>query len=251
MFPIVCMMKAPLTLLPLPLCGALALFIGCYSFEFDFVLADLWYHGDQFGWKHHFWLDTVLHRGVRSVHLLLYLTLLAGYGWLQWGKVGCGPQVQHFTRALGVLLLSVSSCLVLVVLLKHLIPMDCPWDLRRYGGAQPFIGLFSAWPGGRAPNACFPAGHASIGYAWLGLYFFCQQLYPGYARKALALSLGFGVLLGAAQQLRGAHFISHDIATAALCWIVTCLIAQWCGIHINPKPASQSATASEHGGVTR
>ncbi len=245
-------MTKPLTLLPRPLLGALVLFICCYAFQFDFVLADFWYQqSHQFGWKQHFWLETVLHQGVRRGHLLLLLTLLAGYGWLRWGKRGEGPQVQHFTRALEMLLLSVISCLALVALLKQLIPMDCPWDLRRYGGEHAFIGLFSPWPVARSTNACFPAGHASIGYAWLGLYFFCQQLYPRYARKALALSLSCGVLLGAAQQLRGAHFISHDIATAALCWTLSCLIAQSYQTQLDPKPATQSAAVAEQDDVAR
>jgi membrane-associated PAP2 superfamily phosphatase len=31
---------------------------------------------------------------------------------------------------------------------------------------------------------------------------------------------GTGMVFGLSQQLRGAHFLSHDLWTAALCWLV-------------------------------
>ncbi|MDZ7871378.1 MAG: phosphatase PAP2 family protein [Rheinheimera sp.] len=137
----------------------------------------------------------------------------------------------HWTRsrqqAHGRLLLSLALSLAGVAIIKHSLPMDCPWDLQPFGGDQSFIGLFSSWPAHRAPNACFPAGHASIGYAWLGLYFFCLQLYPALAKPALLFAMLLGISLGLVQQLRGAHFISHDITSAAWCWSMACLCAYW------------------------
>lgn len=130
-------------------------------------------------------------------------------------------------NAHGQLLACVLLSLVGVAAFKQLLPMDCPWDLLSYGGSQQFVGLFSPWPSDRAPNACFPAGHASVGYAWLGLYFYCRQLLPRLALPALMLSSILGLVLGINQQLRGAHFISHDIATAAWCWSMACLTAYW------------------------
>lgn len=53
-----------------------------------------------------------------------------------------------------------------IATLKQLVSMDCPWDLVRYGGDLPFIGLFEARPKKLPDSACFPAGHASPGYAW-------------------------------------------------------------------------------------
>jgi hypothetical protein len=37
--------------------------------------------------------------------------------------------------------------------------------------------------------------------------------------------LGLGLLFGTTQQLRGAHFLSHDIWTFALCWSINALLA--------------------------
>lgn len=108
-----------------------------------------------------------------------------------------------------------------VSLLKSLVPMDCPWDLLRYGGHAPYIGLFSTRPAGMAAPACFPAGHASAGYAWLCLYFFALLWRPAWRWPALSIGLGSGLVFGIGQQLRGAHFLSHDIATALICWLLS------------------------------
>ena len=108
-----------------------------------------------------------------------------------------------------------------ISLLKSLVPMDCPWDLLRYGGHEPFVGLFSNRPTGMAARACFPAGHASAGYAWLCLYFFALLWRPSWRRAGLWIGLGSGLVFGIGQQLRGAHFLSHDVATALICWLLS------------------------------
>ncbi len=109
----------------------------------------------------------------------------------------------------------------LVSLLKSLVPMECPWDLLRYGGHEPFVGLFSHRPAGMAARACFPAGHASAGYAWVCLYFFARLWRPAWRWVGLWIGLGSGLVFGIGQQLRGAHFLSHDVATALICWLLS------------------------------
>ncbi|KAF1016033.1 MAG: hypothetical protein GAK31_01517 [Stenotrophomonas maltophilia] len=105
--------------------------------------------------------------------------------------------------------------------LKASVPMDCPWDLLRYGGHQPFVGLFATRPATLPDNACFPAGHASAGYAWLSLYFFALLWRPQWRWAGLAIGLAAGLVFGLGQQLRGAHFLSHDVATALPCWLLS------------------------------
>jgi len=105
-----------------------------------------------------------------------------------------------------------------VSLLKSVTHMDCPWDLARYGGSHPFIGLLQARPADLGPGGCFPAGHASAGYGWVGLYFFALLWRPTWRWAGLAIGLGAGIVFGIAQQLRGAHFASHDLWTLMVCW---------------------------------
>lgn len=220
-----------------PLILLMLLFCCCYGFDIDFALANFWYQlqGQTWALQHHWLTEDVLHRGVRSVNQVVIAILLLHFALqLLRQKYRQKQHQSNSTRwsstrqqAHARLLASLTLSLAGVAVLKHSIPMDCPWDLQLFGGTQTFNGLFSSWPENREPNACFPAGHASIGYAWLGLYFFCLQLYPALARTALLLSALLGVSLGLVQQLRGAHFISHDIATAAWCWSMACMCAYW------------------------
>lgn len=181
------------------------LFGFCYGLQVDFALAAFWYQLQDQSWVlQHDWLTAdVLHPGVRRVNQLAIALLLLHFvvqsGW----KKFRGKQPQSLIRltsrwtparqqAHGRLLISLALSLAGVAALKHSLSMDCPWDLQPFGGSQTFTGLFSSWPANRAPNACFPAGHASIGYAWFGLYFFCLQRYPALARLALGCSIGLG-----------------------------------------------------------
>lgn len=222
-----------------PLLVLSLLFGLCYGLKVDFAVAGFWYQLQGQSWvlQQHWLTEDVLHLGVRRGNQLLIVLFLLHFA-VQTGWKKYQQQSQSITRqasrwtsahqqAHGQLLMSLTLSLAGVAILKHILPMDCPWDLQQFGGSQTFTGLFSSWPVGRKANACFPAGHASIGFAWLGLYFFCLQLYPALARPALLLAALLGFSLGLVQQLRGAHFMSHDIASAAWCWSMACLCAYW------------------------
>ncbi|WP_421569694.1 phosphatase PAP2 family protein [Stenotrophomonas sp. PD6] len=128
------------------------------------------------------------------------------------------PSLAGLRRPLLRLFVSVALSTILVSLLKKHTGMDCPWDLTRFGGSREYYGLFDARPAGVRASGCFPAGHASAGYAWLALYFFALEVWPRWRYPALGLAAAMGMLFGISQQLRGAHFMSHDVWTAAICW---------------------------------
>lgn len=107
-----------------------------------------------------------------------------------------------------------------VGLLKRWTNMDCPWDLLRYGGDKTYYGLFMHRPSILGHAKCFPAGHASAGYAWTALYFFFLGTRPRWRWWGLGFALGLGLIFGIAQQLRGAHFLSHDVCALMVCWLV-------------------------------
>jgi len=71
---------------------------------------------------------------------------------------------------------------------------------------------------------CFPAGHASAAFAYLGGYFVFRRAAPGVARAWFAFALVTGLALGLSQQMRGAHFMSHTLWTAWFCWLTALAI---------------------------
>lgn len=247
-----------------PLVALSLLFVLFYGFNADFTLAAFWYQLQDQHWslQHHWLMDDVMHRGVRTLNQLVvgafilhFLWQLARQQYQRWSRTGATHSAQTACwtlkrrQAHSQLLLSLVLSLAGVAAIKHYLPMDCPWDLQFFGGSQVFTGLFASWPTGRAPNACFPAGHASIGFAWLGLYFFCLQLYPRLARPALVFSILLGTVLGLVQQLRGAHFFSHDIASALWCWSMACLCAYWPTLRRNIRQllTPQSVAGTQQG----
>lgn len=105
----------------------------------------------------------------------------------------------------------------LITLFKSISHVSCAWDFARYGGERPYASVFTEimhLSGGE----CFPAGHASGGYAWLAFYFLGVYRNSNWRWAGLAFALSVGIVFGFAQQLRGAHFISHDLWTLGICW---------------------------------
>jgi membrane-associated PAP2 superfamily phosphatase len=83
------------------------------------------------------------------------------------------------------------------------------------------VHLFAARPTELREAQCFPAAHASSGYALMALYFVAYERGPKLARLGLAAGLVLGLVFGIAQQARGAHFVSHDLWSAFLAWIIS------------------------------
>ncbi len=190
-------------------------------FDLKFLVANKLYQLEGFQWslKHHFVTETIFHEGVRNLNLIAVISLLA------LTLVQFFPGKNHSQRRRYVLLLlSLLLSFGLVNYLKATLGMDCPWDLRLYGGTKPYVNLWSLSDSHFSSGRCFPSGHSSIGFAWIGLYFFWRKNRPDLAKTSAVLSLLVGFILGFAQQLRGAHFFVDDITTAFICWSIALFI---------------------------
>lgn len=167
-------------------------------------------HG--FALRDHWLLSGLLHAGARRLGWLLALWLILGLWWPT-GVLRRLARPERLQWAAGTLL-----ALLLVSSLKFFSRTSCPWDLAEFGGVATYLSHWT-WPlydGG--PGRCFPAGHASTGFAFVAGYFALRERSPRQAGYWLAGALAAGLVLGLAQQLRGAHFMSHTLWTAWLCW---------------------------------
>jgi membrane-associated PAP2 superfamily phosphatase len=68
---------------------------------------------------------------------------------------------------------------------------------------------------------CFPAAHASSGYALIAFYFVFRERSRLLARAGVVATVLAGLVFGLAQQSRGAHFVSHDLWSAFLVWWIS------------------------------
>lgn len=181
----------------------------------DLALAQ-WFGGPAgFALQDHWFLTQVMHDGARRAAWVLLLSLSLGVWW-PWG----GLEHIDLRRRLQL----AATCLLAVSVvsaLKSLNHTSCPWDLSEFGGVAHYAShwrlLFGADGG---TGRCFPAGHASAGFAFIGGYFAFRHVAPARARGWLLGAVLAGLVLGLTQQLRGAHFMSHTLWTGWLCWCV-------------------------------
>jgi membrane-associated PAP2 superfamily phosphatase len=173
--------------------------------------------GGRWAMKQTWWTEGLIHRLGRTLSglatALVALAALRGFSSMR-------SRLHAVRWPLLRLFASVALATGMISLIKQHSGMDCPWDLAQYGGDRAYYGLFATRPAALHASGCFPAGHASAGYAWLALYFFACSVRRDWAARALAIGLAAGAVFGIGQQLRGAHFMSHDVWTAAICWFV-------------------------------
>lgn len=198
-----------------PLCAAalaIALLQGAGG---DLWLADHLYaaQGGRWALQHHWFTETLVHQWGKRLDVLAWLALAATRIVL-----ARHPGTSAWWKPLNYLLVGTVAGPLLVAWMKSWTEVDCPWDLARYGGLHPYLGLLQPRPAGDGTGQCFPAGHASAGYGWVALFFGLGALRPRWAWAGLGIGLSVGLLFGIGQQLRGAHFMSHDIAALAVCW---------------------------------
>lgn len=209
------------SLLPLVL-----IMIATLSFSvapLDLLVSDAIYAAQDFSWqmKSSWLLERLIHKGGRHLVALLVLINLAIFlsTWLD-------VRIRPYRLGLGYLLAATMTSMLIISGLKGITHIDCPWSYQRYGGDLPYATITSMIFGS-GTGRCFPAGHASGGYAWVALYFVCDLYRPQWRRPALALGLMLGLVFGLAQQIRGAHFLSHDLTTLAICWYTSLAGYYW------------------------
>jgi membrane-associated PAP2 superfamily phosphatase len=192
--------------------AALACVVAWDASGGDLALAQPFGSATGFPWREQWFLVQVLHESARRVGWLLMLLLTLAVWWPV-GVLRRLDTAERFQMAASALL-----ALGVVSIAKSLSNTSCPWDLAQFGGVARHVSHWALSLHDGGGGRCFPAGHASAGFAFLGGYFALRRKAPIAARWWLAGSLLAGFVLGGAQQVRGAHFMSHTLWTAWLCW---------------------------------
>jgi membrane-associated PAP2 superfamily phosphatase len=119
--------------------------------------------------------------------------------WRPFGVLRRLDRVQRVQLALSTL-----AAVLLVSTMKSVSTTSCPWDLSAFGGVAHHISHWT-WLRDGGGGHCFPAGHASAGFAFLGGWLVFRDVDHAVARRWLLASLiaGFGlVVLGGGAGLR-------------------------------------------------
>jgi len=129
----------------------------------------------------------------------------------------------------GIIIVLLSSILIPITVggLKRYTNMPCPKHEKIYGGVYPKTKVWEAYP----PKfrqadkiKCWPAGHASGGFALLSLFF----LFKRRRNKILSLIVAsmIGTSMGLYKMLIGDHYLSHTLITLLLSWLIILLIVR-------------------------
>lgn len=177
-----------------------------------------------FALKEAWWARVLLHDGGRW----LSLALLALLVWDTARPLVAGPSRRE--RAYWVAV--VVACALAVPALKQLNATSCPWDLAEFGGHAPYVPHWLLGQTDGGPGHCFPSGHAVSAFAFIGTAFLWRPHRPALARAVLVAIALMGLLYGATQYARGAHFVSHTLWSAWLCAALAVLARRWA-----PRPA--------------
>lgn len=192
--------------------------------------ADIWIQSLFYNTQTHQWvvdpnnevLKFVFYDGIKRLLILIGVVLLVGL--IVWWK---RPFLQPYRR--GLIILLASSILVPLVIgsLKAVTNMPCPKSIETFGGAYPHTCVWERYGSSECPKEkqkCWPAGHASGGFALMALVFLFQT------RRAKAIALGsamvIGWSMGTYKMLIGDHFFSHSVITMILAWLLILLIVR-------------------------
>lgn len=196
---------------------------------FDPLRGDFRWHRDP---QIEFWLH------VQARRILYAFPAFAALGWFVHRRAArCATHPARRAHSLAraatwrfvlVALLAAPSA---VSLAKQWTDRPCPWDLAEFGGGARGYGLFEPAPPGARALACFPAGHASGGFALFAFALAAASTKPRRHRtRAFAwfvVSVSAGLLLGGVRVIQGAHFVSHVLWSAWLVWLVQWTLARW------------------------
>lgn len=205
----------------LPLLLGLLLLLVFETTALDRTISDFYYDpaARAFPLRHDAFLEQIVHRGGKYLVVLVALGALA---------VFVLSFVRAAARGLRRSALYLVLCLALgpglVAGLKILTNKHCPYDLAIYGGFAEHTRLFGPAPAGQAPGRCFPGGHASGGFALMAFYFVWRRRRPAWAAGALVGGFVYGFTIGFGRIMQGAHFLSHNLWAALVCWFVALVL---------------------------
>ncbi len=119
-------------------------------------------------------------------------------------------------------LIAVAVCVAVVAFLKQTTGVACPRNTIPFGGTEPITSPVFGFA--LRPGQCWPGGAAGSGFCLFALFFALRGPWPRLARAALVLALALGSISGFERMTSGLHFISHNIVSLLIDWLVCAVL---------------------------
>jgi len=189
---------------------------------------DIWVQNHFYNPVNHQWIldredpvfNFIFYDGIKRLiiifNVLVLIALVVG-----WKK----PFLARYRKGLIIVLLSSIFVPVIVGSFKATTNIPCPKNLEIYGGIYPHTCVWEKYPStfcNQKKIKCWPAGHASGGFALLSLFY----LFRKRRAKIIALSgvMVVGWSMGTYKMLIGDHFLSHTVITMIMAWLIISII---------------------------
>ncbi|QKF78948.1 phosphatase PAP2 family protein [Arcobacter defluvii] len=164
-----------------------------------------------------------LYDGLKKVIILFNVLILIALLFFRKKQI-----VQKYKKGLLIVLLSSIFIPSIIGSLKAFTNTPCPCNIVKFGGTYPEKKVFDSYPEGfvqKSKVKCWPAGHASGGFALMSLFFLFKK--PRNQKIALTSVLILAWSMGNYKMLLGDHFLSHTIITMLLAWLIILIIVKF------------------------
>lgn len=192
---------------------------------------DIYIQNNFYNFETHLWvLDNnaqpyrfLFYDGIKKLLLFFVITLIVVLVLFRKNSL-----IQEYRT--GILIVILSSVFIpsSVGALKKYTNMPCPKAEKIYGGLYPETKVWESYIEERYKkdtSKCWPAGHASGGFALLSLFFLFKSRKNQTISLLVACTIGWS--MGIYKMLIGDHFFSHTVITMILAWLIVLILVNF------------------------
>lgn len=192
----------------------------------DIFIQEFFYNAETEEWfldKNEPVLKFIFYDGIKKLLILFAAGIFFALIFFRKNKT-----ILEYKKGMIIILLSSIIVPLSVGSLKAVTNMPCPKNIQHFNGKYPDVNLFECYPDEfkeENPDCkikCWPAGHASGGFALLSLFFLFKS--QKNQKRAVIIALLVGFSMGTYKLLIGDHFFSHTIITMLIAWLIILVI---------------------------
>ena len=197
---------------------------------FEYSNVDIWVENLFYNSTTHTWLidrdnkilKVIFYNGIKKLLIAIAVMMLFALIVFRNSKI-----IKEYKKGLVIVVLSAIFVPVMVGGLKAVTNTPCPKNTDIYGGSYPEVKVLDSYPKNfhqKGNIKCWPAGHASGGFALLSLFFLFKSRKN--KKRAIVLAMVVGWSMGLYKMMIGDHYLSHTIVTMLLAWLIVIIIAK-------------------------
>lgn len=193
--------------------------------ELDIFVQNFFYNFETQNWiidKNEPILKFFFYDGIKILFIIFDVSILFSLIFLRKNKL-----IQEYKKGLIIVFLSGVSVPLIIGSLKDITNTPCPCNIVHFNGLYPENKVFDHYPEEfiqKSKAKCWPAGHASGGFALMALFFLFKT--PKNQKRALIGALVIGWSIGIYKMLLGDHFLSHTLITMLIAWLIILIIVK-------------------------